>query len=169
MTTPTPELGFETASQLSFITEPKPRCGNGHGVKYFDVPDERFAAGVVTGTHVALELLDAVKRSTNAPGATWVVGQVVRAAIAAEASGRTPQGYVTTKPSRRGAAYGFMLMMDQAVVFLAKHGTYRDFLTRQAENYEQVVDAEKAEIKERTARAIAARKAKRIAKNGGAE
>ena len=169
MTTPTPELGFKTADQLSFVTQKR---GHGGTIKYanfFDVPDESFSHGAVTGAHAALELLNALKVNPQHGGAGWVVGQVIAEAFLASHDGKTETGFTSSKHSRRGAAWAFLEVVQEAVFFLAKQGNYPAFVSVKIEQYERLVESEKEENKERTARAIAARKAKRIAKTGGAE
>ena len=145
--------------ELSFFTRELNRLGNCTAWNYFDVPEEEYSDGLVTGYRCAAELLAALERG-NRPFID--VGMVMRDAIKADSD---PSG----KPGRRGASAAFMEVMAQAVTFMAKHANNALWLAGKIEKAEKQRDAwaarkaaHKAEQRaEFSARMKAARQAKR--------
>lgn len=146
---------------LSFTTAVPTRRNYLKDFNLFDVPEEVYEQGRITGYRCAAELLEALQRGY---GPHIDVRGTIR-----EASRALSDGY--GKPSRVGAAGAFMAVVEEALKFLARHAQHGDFIARRIKDAEcaQTWLAEQ-EAKEKAAfveRMRQARAAKRAAKAEG--
>lgn len=127
---------------LSFITKEISRNGGFAGVRSFDVPAEGYGAGYITGYRCAAELLQALQRGY---GPHIFVRDIIEAAMQAsnEKSGTA---------SRRSAGYGFLAVVEEALLFMAKNAKHEQYTAH------KIADAEhmRARIEEQDAREKAA-------------
>ena len=148
---------------VSFITVEVGRHGGAKKARWFDVPDEEYGAGQITGYRAAAELLEALNRGY---GPSISVGHILRDVFVA----REEESF--EKPSRRGAASAFTWVVDEALKFFAKkakHGPWLDGKVAHAERtnawFAETEIKEKAAFAQRMKEGKAAKKA---ARQGGA-
>ena len=146
---------------LSFTTRTLSRSGHSKGFNYFDVPSEDYLEGRKTGYRCGAELLAAYERG---------YGPLINLMPIIEAAVDATKGS-TSRESRRGAACGFLNVIEEAVKFLAKHGQYANWLTRKID-FEESITASiaKREAQEKAAfveRMRQARAAKRVSRKEG--
>ncbi|MGJ7529191.1 hypothetical protein [Variovorax sp. GB1P17] len=99
----------------------------------FDVPDEEYFEGSLTGIKAAWELLHAASKGDfDADGATAVLRNALQEAADVLASTKK-----NLDPSRRGAAVGFLDAMAGALSAAVKSWDFRPTLTRDIRGYEQ--------------------------------
>lgn len=103
---------------LSFVTEEVGPAGEYKAERCFDVPQEDFYSGCVTGYRCTAELLDALARGY---GPRIIKQHVIKAALQARDE---PYG----KPSRRGPGSAFMEIVGEALNFMAKHARHREYM-----------------------------------------
>lgn len=145
---------------LSFTSCTLNKRGHWTGDNHFDVPEEKYADGRITGLRCAAELLEALQRGY---GPHISLRDVIREAINVkfERGGGD-------NASRWGAACGFMGVIEESVKFLAEHGRHADWIAKKIEKEERYLahcaerDAqEKAAFVERMRKARAAKRAAR--------
>ena len=131
----------------------------------FDVPLEDYDHGWDTGRRAAAELLAAIKAAPRdgMPMFGWRLSDLlpdVEKAMAERKTGDTP--------GRRGAALGFLSVLDAAIQFAADNADMQAYVQRELDRAEvQRLQRSKREAAERVefvARMQAARKAKRAAR-----
>ena len=103
---------------LSFVTEEVGPAGGYKAERCFDVPQEDFYSGCVTGYRCAAELLDALARGY---GPHITKQHVIKAALQA-----SDEPY--SKPSRRGAGSAFMEIVGEALTFMARHSLHGQYM-----------------------------------------
>lgn len=148
---------------LSFTTDTVSARGAWIESSHFDVPDEDYGAGNITGYRCAGELLEALQRGY---GPHIDVRAIIREASSIVFAG-------VFKPSRHGAAVGFMEVVSEAVKFLACHSRHSAFIASKieaAERYQtftrECEAKEKAAFVERMRQARAAKRAAREVNHG---
>lgn len=147
---------------LSFTTRTVGRGGYTLDFNEFDVPEESYCDGFITGYRCAGELLEALKRGY---GPYIDARSIVRAAaLAACQKGE--------KISRHGAAAAFMTVVNDALKFLATHGVHGKYIAGKVEQaQEYAAGLAKHEAQEKAAfveRMRQAKAAKRAARGGEA-
>ena len=147
---------------LSFTTLEVGRNGGCKKFHWFDVPDEEYGIGQITGYRAAGELLEALQRGY---GPCVSVGHILKEVF-------TASGESYSNPSRRGAAAAFAWVLDDALKFFAKnakHGPWLDGKVAQAESVNAYYDKQAAENKAAfVQRMEEAKAAKKAARQGGA-
>ena len=140
---------------LSFVTEEVGPAGGYKAERCFDVPQEDFYSGCVTGYRCAAELLDALARGY---GPRINRQSVIEGALMACAE---PCG----KPSRRSAGFAFIAIVEEALTFMAKQSRHKEFMAAKIAEAEQLRTAmavleakEKAVFVERMKAAKAAKR-----------
>lgn len=114
-----------------------------HGPGYsdanlFDVPEEEYFEGSLTGIKAAWELLHAASMgSFDEGGAAAVLRNAMEEAT--HVLGRTGK---SQEPSRRGAAVGFLDAMAGALAHAVKAWDFRPTLTRDIRGYEECAASE---------------------------
>ncbi|RUR65875.1 hypothetical protein EJP67_02250 [Variovorax guangxiensis] len=99
----------------------------------FDVPDEEYFEGSLTGIKAAWELLHAASKGDfDEDGATAVVRNALQEA--ADVLANTNKG---REPNRCGAAVGFLDAMAGVLADAVKSWNFRPTLTRDIRGYEQ--------------------------------
>ena len=152
-------------SGLSFHTRHTDGRGNAVLDNAFDVPPESYDYGWDTGRRAAAELLASVKAHPR-DGMPMFGRRLsdllpdVEKAMAERTTGDTPD--------RRGAALGFLSVLDAAIQFAAHNSDMQSYVQRELDRSESYrlreVERKAAERVEFVARMQAARKAKRAAK-----
>ena len=125
---------------LSFTTMEVGRNGGCKKFRWFDVPDEEYGAGQVTGYRAAAELLEALQRGY---GPCVSVGHIVKEVFVAHAES-------SEKPSRCGAASAFSWVLNDALKFFAKNANHGPWLVgkvAQTESVNAYFDKQAAENK----------------------
>lgn len=147
---------------LSFITQQISRNGGRIGERCFDVPEEDYLAGNITGYRCAGELLAALQCGY---GPYIPLNNILDEAITV-----THESF--DKTGRRGAAVAFLEVVRESLTFMAKHARHTEFVSgriARAEQYQayfaESEASEKAAFVQRMKDAKAA-KAQRA--NGGA-
>ena len=152
-------------SGLSFHTRHIGARGYAIQENAFDVPLEDYDHGWDTGRRAAAELLAAIKAAPRdgMPMFGWRLSDLlpdVEKAMAERKTGDTPD--------RRGAALGFLSVLDAAIQFAAHNSDMQSYVQRELDRSESYrlreVERKAAERVEFVARMQAARKAKRAAK-----
>lgn len=100
---------------LSFITITYSRRGKPLSTDFFDVPEQTYGDGWSTGMEVAAQLMDALRKARGG----FDVLSVIEAAAESAAAGR---GHDPDALDRRGAAVGFLRMIE-AVLWEASKST----------------------------------------------
>ena len=150
---------------LSFRTRHTDARGKAVLDNFFDVPAEDYCTGWDTGRRAAAELLASVKAQPR--DGMPMFGRRLRdllpdveKALADCATGNTPD--------RKGAALGFLSVLDAAINFAVHNADMQAYVQRELDRSEvrrlQSIECEAAERVEFVARMQAARKAKRDAK-----
>ena len=103
---------------LSFVTEEVGPAGGYKAERCFDVPQEDFYSGCVTGYRCAAELLEALARGY---GPHIIKQHVIKEALQAS-------GEPYSKPSRRGAGSAFMEIVGEALTFMARHSLHGQYM-----------------------------------------
>ncbi|MCR6480581.1 hypothetical protein NU688_30815 [Variovorax sp. ZS18.2.2] len=126
----------------------------------FDVPDEDYFDGSLTGIKAAWELLHAASNGDFDEG---VATAVLRNALeeAAHVLDSTSKSQV---PSRRGAAVGFLDAMAGALADAVKAWNFRPTLTRDIRGYEQCAAGLVDDMKTANAAFIESMSGKSVAK-----
>lgn len=147
---------------LSFTTMELSRNGGCKKFHWFDVPDEEYGAGQVTGYRAAGELLEALARGY---GPSISVGHILQEVFTAR-----EESYL--KSSRRGAAAAFSWVLDEAMKFFAKNanfGKWLDGKAAEAERLKAYYDKQAVEDKAAFVQRMKdAKAAKKAARQGGA-
>ena len=112
---------------LSFMTKEINRSGGCAEQRFFDVPAETYGTGYVTGYRCAAELLEALQRGY---GPYISVREITEGAIQAADE-------ETGKASRRGAGYGFLSVVDDAMQFMARHAQHGEYMARKIAEVER--------------------------------
>lgn len=113
---------------LPFITEVISGRGCVTGERYFDVPAEDYGAGNLTGYRCAGELLKALQRGH---GQHICLSRILEEVTAANTDEPVRQ------PSRRGSAAAFIGVVEEALVFFAKHARHQEFLAHRVAEIEK--------------------------------
>ena len=152
-------------SGLSFHTRHTEVRGNAVLENAFDVPPEGYDYGWDTGRRAAAELLASIKAAPR-DGMPMFGRRLsdllpdVEKAMAERTTGDTPD--------RRGAALGFLSVLDAAIQFAAHNADMQSYVQRELDRSEarrlREVERKAAERVEFVARMQAARKAKREAR-----
>ena len=152
-------------SGLSFHMRHLDARGNTLLDNAFDVPLEDYDHGWDTGRRAAAELLACIKARPRdgMPMFGCRLSDLLPDVEKAQAENAT-----VDSPSRRGAALGFLSVLDAALQFAAHHADMQGFVRRELEEAENwrlnEVERKAAQRVEFVARMQAARKAKRAAK-----
>ena len=152
-------------SGLSFHTRHLDARGHTLLESAFDVPLEDYDHGWDTGRRAAAELLACIKARPRdgMPMFGCRLSDLLPDVEKAQAEHATGDS-----PSRRGAALGFLSVLDAALQFAAHHADMQGFVRRELEEAEnwrlKEVERKAAQRVEFVARMQAARKAKRAAK-----
>ena len=99
---------------------------------YFDVPEQSYEEGSITGLKCAAELMEALSRGY---GQGVMLGHIVEAAV------RASSGDYAGK-SQCGAANAFLRVVSQALEYFAKHANHRPCIAElldNAENYRKFI------------------------------
>lgn len=147
---------------LSFTRDVRTACGRYLESNYFDVPEQGFDDGAITGYHCVAELLEALALDH---GPFIPLPYVLREV--SEAANRRSYG-----TGRRAAAESFMEVVGDSLKFFAKHSNRRVFIARKIASAEHYKEAS-AEVRanDRVAFVIrmkAAKEAKRNARETAA-
>lgn len=86
---------------------------------HFDVPAECYGAGNVTGMRIAAEFMRAVR--SGRPGFD-PLAVIVDACLALRESDGTPSSCDVDSPSKRGAAVGFLRLMEEFIKAASNYG-----------------------------------------------
>ena len=145
--------------ELSFTTTEIGPRGGCKKFNHFDVPDEEYGVGQITGYRAAVEMLEALQR---AYGPHVSLGPILRDVFAAE-------GESARSPSRRGAVGAFAEVIEGALEFFAKnakHGPWIAGKVAQAESvnahYDKQAADDKAAFVQRMKDAKAAKRSKTL-------
>ncbi len=169
MSRTTPKKGKSTRAQsittiernpaLPFVVTHRGLRGACVGFDYFHVePGRHYFEGYQQGLDAAAAMLAEVK--AGGEGARYLAAVLKTAAKRAD----------DKNPAVDGAAHGFMAVVCEAVRFTAKRGAWEGYFEDKTRENARWVEIENRHHAERTARAIAARKAKKAAKvEGGAQ
>ena len=158
-------IAITKPSGLSFHTRHLDARGNALSDNAFDVPLEDYDHGWDTGRRAAAELLACIKARPRdgMPMFGCRLSDLLPDVEKAQAENAT-----VDSPSRRGAALGFLSVLDAALQFAAHHADMQGFVRRELEEAEnwrlKEVERKAAQRVEFVARMQAARKAKRAAK-----
>lgn len=106
-----PDGNVKTTHGLSFVTTTHTKRGRFVAYSAFDVPDEDYGAGWITGTLAAGELLVALSEE-----------RFDLLGILEEASS-IPRG-----DPRRGASAGFLRMIEKMIYFAAEHARHEQIV-----------------------------------------
>jgi hypothetical protein len=143
---------------LSFTTRTVGRGGYTLDINEFDIPEESYCDGFITGYRCAGELLEALKRGY---GPHIDARSIVRAVVQASNN----KG---AKFSRHGAAAAFLTVVNDALKFLATHGAHGKYIAGKVEQAQEYAAGlakheaqEKAAFVERMRQAKAAKSAAR--------
>lgn len=155
-TTPTPPPAY---SKLSFVKYERTSKEHHRVANWFNVPDEEYGAGNITGYLAMSEFAQWIKDNPNET--EWVVKSVITEVVRI-----FEERHALDKLDRIGAAVTFFDGIKSAVVFFAKHAEIKTFfnalIQRQLEfkkNEAFAVAKEKADFVVRMKAARAAKKA----------
>lgn len=104
-------------SKLSFVKYERTSKEYYRVTNWFNVPDEEYGDGNITGFMAVSELAQWVKDN---PDSEWEIKEVI-----AEAMRIREGGYVQDKLDKRGAAVTFLNGITSAVMFLANHADFK--------------------------------------------
>ena len=149
---------------LSFRTRHTDARGNLVMDNFFDVPVEDYGSGWDTGRRAAAELFAFIKAPSHSGEQACGLQLVdLLPDVANALADRAAYGL----PSRRGAALGFLSVLDAAIKFAVQNADMQAYVQRELDRAEvwRLKDAEREATKrtEFVARMQAARKAKREA------
>ena len=151
---------------LSFHTRHLDARGNLVMDNFFDVPAEDYGSGWDTGRRAAAELLAVIKAQPR--NGTPVMGLLL-ANLLADVANALADRAAYGIPARRGAALGFLSVLDAAIQFAAHNADMQSYFQRELDRSEACrlheVERKAAERVEFVARMQAARKAKREAQS----
>lgn len=105
---------------LSCISFKKTKRGRYVGFSYFDVPAESYGDGCLTGVRLASELMDHIKSGEQGFDMLSVIEGAVEALDPAH-----------IEHSRRGAAVGFLRMIEKVLFACARAGIHEAFIERE--------------------------------------
>lgn len=118
---------------LPFITDLYTPRGRYIETNWFDVPDQTYREGWSTGMEAAAQLLDAMRANRTRD---FDVLPVLEAAAQALIESRG--GLFEDKPCRRGAAAGFLRMIEASLRYAADSADLGDWVRAQREEYERM-------------------------------
>jgi len=124
---------LKQAGPLPFITDLYTPRGRHVDRNWFDVPDQTYGEGWITGMEAAAQLLDALRANRNSG---FDVLPVLEAAAQALIESRG--GLFEDKPCRRGAAAGFLRMIEASLRYAADSADLGDWVRAQREEYERM-------------------------------
>jgi len=112
---------------LPFMSETYSPRGRLLAWSYFDVPNEGYAEGWVTGVRTASLLLRALEREPSSIRLKHILREAIK-----EASAICSESKIERRPDRRGAATAFLVIV-QDIVAAGAGGTARYLASRLAE------------------------------------
>lgn len=130
---------------VSCITRDSADWSHQTDVRLFDVPDEEFADGVLTGVKVAWEVIQEVASAADHE----IASSVLKAAVAV-ANAPTFVG-----PSRKGAAVGFLDSVSRVLQDAARAWDFRPTLIEEMRAHEDFCETPLREMKQANAAFIA--------------
>lgn len=112
---------------LSFTTHTLTARGRITASSDFDVPEEDYSAGQITGYRCAAELLEAMQRNYGPViPLAWILREAGLAGLEA-----------CSRPSRRGAAVGFLSVVGDALRFMANNAEVKAYMASKIQNAEK--------------------------------
>lgn len=128
---------------LPFITDLQTPRGRHIERNYFDVPDQTYGDGWSTGMEAAAQFVDALRDEGESRFDPLMVLEAVAQVLV------ETHGGAYDRPSRRGAAAGFLRMIEASLRWAAKSADLGDWIRAQREAYErshaELVERERVE------------------------
>lgn len=131
---------------VSCITRDATDWSHKTDVRLFDVPEEEYSDGVLTGMKVAWEVLQEVASAADHE----IANSVLKAAVAVANAPTTSAG-----PSRKGAAVGFLDSVSRVLRDAALAWDFRPTLAREIQAHEEFCETPLREMKQSNAAFIA--------------
>ena len=167
----TPETTTKPVKRLSFVTETRTKRGAWVSWNHFDVPAQKYDAGMLTGKRAALELLLDIKAHPEDYKSAYELQAIMADVAQARTEARAIKHRVLDTPTREGAANGFVSVVNMYFAFGAVHAEVHKHMAsvieQQVQHNEQMAAYDKKRKAASTAAGIATRRANKALKAAG--